>query len=205
MQRLIEELRIQLNDTEAIWLGDELIAQFIKDAMCLIAQLRPERFTKARIMKANRGELQCVPACCSKLISVDGVTDKCGNPLNYISEGSTALAKAFTKQAMDDVETSYTFSIVSAPSGQFEVSPPIKPSQDVYFRITCVEVPTTPDMDENFGNCSIRELVLHYALYRAYYMETESKTSLAMGDRHLKMFYDLLQLQRKIDQEDDDE
>lgn len=201
MKRLIEELRLQLGDVDKLGYPDALLAEFVKDAMCLIVQLRPERFAKPVIMKASRGEVQCVSDCCSQLLSVDGVVDKYGNPLNYISEGDMSLAKAFTKESMAGTQTSYTFAMRDDAKGFFEVSPPIKPSDDVYFRITCVTAPDELGLGDTFDSCGYHELVINYALYRAYSMETESQTSIALGNNHLKFFYDTLSLERKVDKE----
>lgn len=205
MKNFIDALRLQFNDVEKLGISDPLFVEFINNGMCLISQLRPERFARPKIMKASRGEVQCVDSCCSKLISVDGVVDSCGNPIGHINEGDTTLAKQFNKTPMQNTQVNYTFNLRDDAENVFEVSPAIKPSDDVYFRIMCVSTPEALTIDDDFSNCAYREAVMYYALSRAYGTEKESQTSMANSRMYLKMFYELIGIVRKLDKEDDDD
>lgn len=198
MKHLLQELRLQLGDVDKLGYPDALLVEFVNDAMYHIAELRPEQFARPVTMKARKGDVQCISDCCSKLISVDGVVDKRGNPIAFINEGDPSLDKAFSKKPIKTATTSYTFSMRKDADTFFEVSPPIKPSEDVYFRITCVRMPEPLTIEDEVGH-KYHELVVHYAMYRALSTETESQSSVNAANNHLKLFYDLITLDRKLD------
>lgn len=199
MKRLLEELRLELGDVDKLGYSDALLIEFVNDAMCHIAQMKPEQFASPMVMKASKGEVQCIGDCCDSLISVDGVVDRQGNPIAFINEGDTGLDKAFSKKPIATTNKSYTFTLREEASRFFEVSPPVKPSEDVYFRITCVKLPEKLSIDDDMKGCKFHELVIHYVMYRALSMETESQTSINSANNHLKIFYDLITLDKKMD------
>ncbi len=203
MKNLIQEIRYKLNDVEKLAYSDDLLVRFVNGALCLISELRPERFAKSHIMKAKRGAIQCVGGCCANLLSVDDVVDKHGNPINYLKKGDVDMDKAFNKSSTNGFKVGYTFNLSSQSENTFVVHPPIKATDEVYFLVTCVEKPQAMNIDDTFKNCSMRELIIHYVMYSAYSVETESQTSVALADRHIKLFYDILGLERKVDKEND--
>lgn len=198
MKHLLQELRLQLGDVDKLGYPDALLIEFVNDAMYHIAEMKPEQFARPMVMKARKGDVQCISDCCSKLISVDGVVDKKGNPLAFINEGDTSLDKAFSKKPMATANKTYTFSMRDDATTFFEVSPPIKPSEDVYFRITCVKMPDALTIDDEVGQ-KYHELIIHYALYRALSTETESQTSVNTANNHLKIFYEMITLDKRMD------
>lgn len=199
MKHLLQELRLQLGDVDKLGYPDALLVEYVNDAMYHISELRPEQFASPMTMKARKGEVQCIGDCCSSLISVDGVVDKQGNPIAFINEGDTGLDKAFSKKPITTANKTYTFTLRDDASKFFEVSPPVKPSEDVYFRITCVKSPEPLAIDDEITSHKYHELIIHYAMYRALSAETESQTSVNTANSHIKLFYDLITLDKKMD------
>lgn len=193
---LIAEIRYHLNDIEKLGYSDKLLKEFIRDGLCLIVKLAPQDFTKRHIFKANIGSVQCLNSCCQTLISVDAQTDACGNILQGVKLGH--IKHAFNKKSVKRKQ--FTVEIRENVKGSFDVSPAIKEDEDIYFLITCVEQPSLKD---RLPNCVYHQALLHYALYRAYGIESESQTSMALSSQEYTRFYQLLSGVRAIEKQMD--
>ncbi len=194
VESLVTEIRYHLNDIEGLGYPDKLLKEFISDGLCLIAKLSPEEFTSRQIFKANTGTVQCLNDCCSRLISVDGQTDACGNILQGVKLGK--INQAFKKKSVKRKQ--FTVEIRENVKGSFDVSPAVKEDEDIYFLLTCVQ---QPSIDDDLPNCAYHQALLHYALYRAYGIESESQTSMTLSQQEYNRFYQFMGGMRAIEKQ----
>lgn len=196
VKSLITEIRYQLSDLRKQGYPDDLLIEFINDGLCFIQSLRPEDFTKSVVYKAKCGSLQCVNDCCERLVSVDAISDCCGNTIDFIKKGNVEQAMSFDKSTPGGPARIY--SMKKAGKNEFIVHPPIKPNEEVYFRVTCTGSPDAIDIDGDVPGCANHEALLRYVWYRAYAIETESATSMALSDRHYTRLMQLIGIQRDL-------
>lgn len=195
---IIAELRYQLNDQEALGFSDALLREWIEDGLCMIYTLAPAQFQQRQVVKANAGTAQCV-ACCDKILSVDGQSDACGNVLDGVKVGDVTRAMRFRKKGIPHFGQ-YTVSIRNAGGNLFDVYPPIKAGEEVYFLVTCTAPPSIDDNDE-IDDCAYHQALLHYVLYRAYSVESESATSRNIADQEYRYFFELMGVEIKVSKE----
>lgn len=199
-QSLINELRYHLGDLGALGYPDALLIEYINDGLRLIYDLKPEDFAVSLILPAQPGSVQCVNACCDRLVSVDALCDACGNTLEGVRQVSVKTAEAFNKAPIN--RHLYAWTLRDIDPTQFIVHPPIQTGQDVHFRITCT---CPPDAVHSIGDALPDKLnsqaLLHYCLYRAYAVESDSQSSSAQAQIHYQNMMQLLTGQRQIDRE----
>lgn len=199
---MLMELRYQLADLRGLAYPDELLMEWINDGLCFIHQTLPESFSKTQVIPATIGSVQCVSDCCTKLFSVDAVTDACGNPLpikscssfHLLREGSIKMAESFQKRG---VKGARTVQLNHKVENQFFVNPPIIEGENVYFRVTCSSPPNpVSSKDEDLPDCEHHEALFHYVLYRAYLTEMDSPNSHALSGEAYQRALSLLVLER---------
>ena len=170
---IITEARYQLHDLNAHGFPDELLIEFINDGLCLIYQLKPEAFAKSRLHQASVGDVQCLDSCCDRLLSVDAISDACGNTLDIVRQGSTKQAFLFDKAPIN--QHARTVKLKANVLNEFYVHPPIGPDEVVYFRVTCTVQPeAVTGLSDDIPGCAHHEALLNYIFYRAYATESES-------------------------------
>lgn len=198
VQSLINEIRIQLSDARGLGYPDNLLIEFINDGLCMIYQLKPEDFATSRVLQANQGAVQCLDACCDRLISVDGVSDACGNPVDIMREGSVKMAQAFDKRPVN--AHARTFSLRPNVNNEFVVHPPVRADETVYFLVTCTTPPDpVQSVNDHIPDCANHEALTNYILYRAYLLETESATSAELAGRMYNQLFQLIGVERVTD------
>lgn len=195
VESLITEIRYQLSDLQGLGYPVKLLLEFINDGLCLIYQLRPEAFAKSRILKGKLGSVQCLDDCCDRLLSVDSIVDACGNSLDIIRQGSTKMAALFDKPPIN--QHARTYKIRSNVENEFEVHPPIRSDEDVYFRVVCTSPPDAVDeLNDTLPNCKHHEALINYVLYRAYAVESESETSRGLSNEAYQRMLQILGLEK---------
>ncbi|MBE2895537.1 hypothetical protein HPC38_01420 [Pasteurellaceae bacterium HPA106] len=201
LSSIINELRMQLNDAESLGFSDELLEEWIEDGLCMIYSLVPDQFKERIVIQAEAGTVQCA-ACCDKLISVDGQSDACGNVIEGVKIGDVNSAMRFKKKNIPHLGQ-YTVSIRNVGNNLFDVYPPIRSDEEVYFLVTCAN-PLSIVRDENgeaeLPDCKHHQALIHYVLYRAYSVESESQTSRAIADQEYRYFFELMGIERNLSQ-----
>lgn len=202
LDSMVAEIRYHLNDIEGLGYPDALLKEFIDDGLCMIYTMKPEDFTVRRIKKADEGTVQCIDDCCDKLISVDAQTDACGNYLKGIKKGEIDNARKFGKKSvkLPADKQQFTVYIRDNIKDSFDIYPPVGKDEDVYFLMTCTTPPSI-DEDGNIPDCPYHQALLHYVLYRANSVETESQSSISIARQEYAYFYELLGIMRKLDKE----
>lgn len=195
VEALINEIRYQLSDLQGLGYPNKLLLEFINDGLCFIYQLRPEAFAKSRILKGKLGSVQCLDDCCDRLLSVDAVVDACGNPLDIIRQGSTKMAALFDKAPIN--QHARTYKIRSNVENEFEVHPPIRSDEDVYFKVVCTSPPdAVKTKDDVIQDCKHHEALINYVLYRSYAVESESETSRGLSNEAYQRMLQILGLEK---------
>lgn len=197
---LLAEIRYDIADLRAHGYPDAILMEYINDGLCFIYSLRPELFTQSQVYKAKCGSLQCVGDCCDRLVSVDAITDCCGNTIDHVKQGSTSMARQFDKGSIPG-GAARVHSFTKNNSKEFVVEPPVGANEELYFRITCTSPPKSVDATGELPGCFNHEALLRYVKYRVYGTETESATSMQLSDRHYQRMLELLGLQRKLIEE----
>lgn len=200
LDSFIAEIRYHLNDIEGLGYPDALLTEFVRDGLCMIFKLAPEDFTVKRVKKADVGSVQCLDDCCDVLVSVDAQSDACGNILKGVKQGEIKVGNAFNKRSVPKSLLHYTVQIRDAIKDSFDVYPPVEKGEAVYFLITCAEQPVIAE-DGTIPDCPHHQALLHYVLYRAYSVETESATSIAIARQEYQYFYQLMGMIRALDKE----
>ncbi len=186
---LIAEIRYHINDIEGLGYPDELLKEFISDGLCMVYKLAPHDFTKRQLFKAQTGSVQCLNSCCDSIVSVDAQTDACGNVIKGVKNGRISAVRSFNKKSVKPKHKQYTVELRDNIKDSFDVAPPVKADEDIYFLITCTQ---KPSIDDELPNCAYHQALLHYVLYRAYSIETESQTSMSNAQREYAYFYQLV-------------
>jgi len=196
VQSLLTELRYQLNDLEGLGYPDDLLTEFINDGLCFIYRYHPEHFAHSTVHEAVLGDVQCLGACCDRLLSVDAVCDACGNFVDMVRQGSTKQAALFDKAPINPVMR--TVKLRANVNNEFAVWPPVTANeQPLYFRATCTRPPEAVRFGtDDIPGCAHHEALLNYVLYRAYAVETESQTSAALSQTCYQRCLQLLGLEQ---------
>lgn len=160
----------------------DLVAYY-NEAMCFVSTHRPDLVTEFLIMKLQPGTYQDAKCCgCVDVKKVVAQIDADGNTIKDLSNVSTGSGgadvskwyRAPCKTTAGGQATSVVTGITITPgmNGVFEVSPPIKPGEDVWVKLQCVG--NGASLDEasviagaSLGECRFLPAVRSYVLYRA--------------------------------------
>ena len=182
----------------------DMIAAY-NDAMCLVAEHRPDLFTELRIVKLEEGKYQDARGCCDNVLDVmDQVTEE-GNlikPLVGARRTTTTVKRNWKKPtclSRKAVDIGYLVDNISIDrnlNGRFTVDPPVPCDTDAYVMVKCVAKPCALELqDQNAEldqSCTHVAAAWHYVLAR---MLTGDRFSNAAGGDaayHFRMFFDLL-------------
>lgn len=194
---LIARIRIDINDRDKDRFEDEIINDYVNEALEELFQLSPGTFQKTVVAKLVDGDVQ-QPCCCDRLYSVDAITDAHGNKISEIRQSDGKATIAFGKRNCSDSSNSVPTSYILEPnsSNKFIVEPPVKPGQDVYVRITCAirpcEISFDLDAELPWYVSEKYSSIIDFVIYRALGTETESQLSRAKSEAHRRAFIENL-------------
>jgi hypothetical protein len=204
---LFKACAIELNDVEYVrWTKDDL-AEYLTDAISVVAALKPTLFTVFEPIQLAPGAVQTVPGEFTELIDIPYNLHQDGTHGEPVSKGSFTAARALGRNACtpvngaDYVVRSYTvhpendtYFIVDPPVPQLYPGPmPFvwallqrAPNIVVSEADTVAMANTTPE--------TYRSALLEWMLYRAFARDTESSDSFQRSQAHYKAFYQFLGL-----------
>lgn len=194
---LLARIRIDISDRDKDRFEDEILTDYVNEALGEIFSLSPNAFQKTIIAKLSEGDIQ-QPCCCDKLYSVDAITDAHGNKVSEIRKSDGRATIAFGKRNCISKQnssgpTSYT---LEAGSNKFTVEPPVKPGQDIYARLTCAikpcEIPFDLEAELPWYASDKYSSIIDYVVYRALGTEHESQTSRATSEARRRAFIENL-------------
>lgn len=190
----------------------DLVAYY-REAMCFVAAHRSDLFTDFIVMKLEPGSYQDARCCgCTNVIQVVAQIDADGNTIKDLTTtgGSKADVTRWFRPVCRTVNGSSvppidSITITPGMNGVFEVSPAIKPGQDVWVKLKCVHAPPTPSEADvlggaSMGDCKFSPAVRSYVLYRALQGDRHAVGASTEAQNELKNVYTYLGMQYKMEQ-----
>lgn len=190
----------------------DLVAYY-NEAMCFVSTHRPDLFTDFVVMKLATGSYQDAKCCgCQNVVQVVAQIDANGNTVKDLT--ATGGSKSDTTKWYRPVcksTTSGTVTLISSititpgMNGVFEVSPPVKPGEDIWVKLKCVK--SAPSTNEagvlggaGIGACTFLPAIRSYVLYRALQGDRHAVGASTEAQNELKNVYTYLGMQYKMEQ-----
>lgn len=196
---------------------------YYNEALCFIAGLRRDLFTRMVVMKLSPGLTQDAKCCgCLDVTGVMAQVDAAGNTVKDLTEATSVSGQVprwyrapcrTTEDGAVPVIQGVTFE--SGLTGVFSVQPPVPVGVDMWAKIKCVAPPKALTEADLLGGtnaenvtvppastawCTFLPAVRSYILYRALSGDRHAVGASADAARELKMVYDYLGVQYKFEQ-----
>lgn len=196
------------------------LAAYYSEAMCFVATHRPDLFTNYLVMKLLPGSTQDARCCnCNNVISVVAQIDAAGNTIKDLSSANSsgkADQSKWYRAPCKTIADGSSVTLISAVSitpgmnGQFDVSPPIKPGEDVWVKLQCVQSPQQCSeasvlAGASMGSCSFQPAIHSYILYRALQGDRHAVGASTEAQNELKNVYAYLGMAYKQEKLHEDE
>lgn len=198
LKDVLARIRVDINDRDKDRFEDEILTDYVNEALEELFQLVPSLFAKTMVVKLTEGEIQ-QPCCCDKLLSVDALTDAHGNTISELRATNTAAATAFGKKNCgtgSGTDKPASYNMLPNSENKFSVSPPLKPGADAWARVTCAIRPCEilPDLEADVPWYVSQKYasIVDYVVYRALGTEHESQTSRAISEGRRRSFLENL-------------
>ena len=194
------------------------LVQYYTEAMCFVSTHRPDLFTDFVVMKLATGSYQDAKCCgCQNVIQVVAQIDKDGNTIKDLTTtggskaDTTRWYRAACKSTASGAVTLITaITVTPGMNGVFEVSPPVKPGEDVWVKLKCVK--SAPSVDEagvlggaGTGSCTFLPAIRSYVLYRALQGDRHAVGASVEAQNELKNVYTYLGMQLKQEKAQENE
>lgn len=179
-------------------------------AMCLVAQYRPDLFTELKVVKLHAGKYQDVRGCCSKVLEVLDQVDAHGNILKELHgtrKKATTVERSWKKPSCLPASAEnyliLSIDIDKNLDGRFSVFPPVPCGVEAYVMTKCVGATcnlSEASANEEFNSdCKHNAAAWHYVL--ATMLAGDRFANGAAGDKayHYRMFFDMLGIMQKQD------
>jgi hypothetical protein len=204
LSQLLHGLATDLNDAELgyefqTWTKQQLLGWF-NEGRCNAFTLNPSKFSETRCYKLDTGSDQQLCGC-TMLHKILGVSDAQCIGTTPIPRSDSDLALRWSKKGCAPAVAdgfkikSYTFDPLEG--GQFHVTPPVPPNEEVWVKTVCNIEPEalTLDGDPEVGSCQTTNAAKQWALFRALMVDDESDSSLKAAIVHRDMFFQLMGVQ----------
>ena len=205
---VIARIRLDLADCDGDGWTRPLLVDVLNDVQSALFALRPELWTKPKIISATGTDLLDLTAICDVVISVEGVVDDDGKIIKKIinTDGSSAMTYGRLNKFGPSVVKGNPLSGLPSEASVIEntrqyvrLSPAISPGKTVKLRVWCSTMPpairATGDIDIP---PSIHEDFLRMAEARLLQMEIDSPSSMAASDRLLAQAGQMTSAKRTI-------
>lgn len=194
------------------------LVQYYTEAMCFVSTHRPDLFTDFVVMKLSAGSYQDAKCCgCQNTIQVVAQIDEDGNTVKDLT--TTGGSKADTTRwyrpvckstASGAVTLITSVTITPGMNGVFEVSPPIKPGEEVWVKLKCVKSAPSPDEADVLGGastgaCTFLPAIRSYVLYRALQGDRHAVGASTEAQNELRNVYTYLGMQLKQEKAQENE
>ena len=194
------------------------LTAYFGEAMCFAAAHRPDLFVKHNVMKLQPGKMQDAACCgCTSNLKFHAQVDAEGNNIKDLSDLASSgkdiskwyRAPCKIAQAVDGTGKPVTLitgiEIDSDSAGIFKVSPPVKPGEDIWVKITCTMSPCSPsEADVLAGmpmpDCTWIPALRSYILYRALQGDRHAVGASVEAQNELKNVYLYLKLKWEMEQ-----
>lgn len=186
---------------------DRLLAYWNEGA-CLVAEQRPDLFTRAMQIKLRPGAIQ-EPDCCRSIGSVFGQCDDSGRVVKAIVLGAGMLSERWSAAPLA-CRPSKPFRLTSIrrsgqAKNQFVVNPPVPAHESVYMLVNCAigaKHYTPDDFDQEVSDidCGSAIALVQWIQYR--FISSEESTdeiSIRRAATALKLFFTLINVKFKAE------
>lgn len=195
------------------------LTAYFGEAMCFAATHRPDLFVKFVVMKLKPGTMQDASCCgCSSNVRFYSQIDADGNIIKDISDLSKVKgdvsrwyrAPCKVGVGTDGEETAVSLitglTLEGGTNGVFNVTPPVKPGEDIWVKLSCTMSPCSPSEADVLGgsampDCTWLPALRSYILYRALQGDRHATGASTEAQNELKNVYSYLQLKYKMEQE----
>lgn len=190
----------------------DLIAYY-NEAMCFVSTHRPDLFTDFVVMKLATGSYQDAKCCgCMNVVQVVAQIDVDGNTIKDLTTtgGSKSDTTRWYRPVCKSTASGSTtlisgITVTPGMNGVFEVSPPVKPGENIWVKLKCVK--SAPNTDEagvlggaSTGSCTFLPAIRSYALYRALQGDRHAVGASVEAQNELRNVYTYLGMQYKMEQ-----
>ena len=191
------------------------LTAYYTEAMCFVAAHRPDLFTNYVIMKLQPGITQDARCCnCNDVRKVVAQIDEDGNTVKLLGDLSSSgsdkskwfRAPCKATSSGETVTMITGIEITPGMNGQFDVTPPIKPGENVWVKLQCVQ--SAPQICESdvmsgasMGTCTFHPAIRSYILYRALQGDRHAVGASTEAQNELKNVYSYLGLVYKMEKE----
>lgn len=173
------------------------------EGVCLIAEQRPDLFTKGMVVKLKPGSIQELD-CCRTVGKVFGQSDKLGNVIKTIVTGSAALADRWIGTtfacALRGPYRIQSLTRSGQAKGQFVVQPPVPATEDVYVTLNCsigVETRHLADLENevNDVDCGSLAAVAQWVNFRVLWDDgSADELTTRRAGTALRLFFSLIKI-----------
>lgn len=195
LRQLLDEIGQDLRDlspgTPHIAYPESQLIAWINDGDCILCNLRPDLFSRTRVVELTTGAEQRVEGCgvFSSLVNNVNADGSDGEP---VRKSSYAAGQIWTKPVCAPPPgLKYkvkTFRFDPNQKTIFYVDPPVPPGAKAKAKIVCAECPpalTITDLDDEIDvDCYRILMVKHYLYSQAFAMDSD-QTNLALAQFHL--------------------
>jgi hypothetical protein len=190
------------------------LTAYYQEAMCFVAAHRPDLFTDFTVMKLAPGSYQDARCCgCTNVLEVVAQIDVDGNTVKDLTTtgGSKADVTRWFRPACrttsngSSVTPIDSITITPGMNGVFQVSPAVKPGQDVWVKLKCVHAPPAPSEADvlggaSTGDCKFLVAIRSYVLYRALQGDRHAVGATTEAQNEIRNVYTYLGMQYKMEQ-----
>lgn len=174
----------------------KLVQDAYREALSVIAMLRPDVATELVEVELVVGTLQRGPDGCSSVTKVVGLLDPAtGAVMEQADKADNNLSKWFTDVCgpSDGTYSLSSYSLDDDNSSIFYVIPPVEPGQKATALVMCAGSCKSSRVD-----CRYETPIVEFMMYRLLSTEDDSVTSVQGASTHLNLFIQLLNLNKRL-------
>lgn len=180
-----------------------LLLQWFNDGVCLLGRLRPDLFSRPRVITLVPGAEQNV-ADCSVFGQVISQVQADGRE-TPVRRTSYLAGQAWLKPSCRKPSDPYridSFRFDPTQKTTFYIEPPVPPGREIKAKILCTTIPpslTLADLNEEVDlDCYQFAMVKHYMLSQAYAQDSD-QTNLPIAQIHLGIWNSFLPATARAD------
>lgn len=188
-------------DENATWSQADLI-KWWNEARCVVASLRPDKYTCKKDIKLCAGVIQTHCECTS-ITQVLGQVDANGKFLGYVSKSSLTQTSRWSRRRLCPPTTSSadyrvsSYSVTPTGDGTFMVTPEVPDDANAYLSVMCRVSPkdmTDPNADVSDMDCALIAVATQWVIGRAY-ESYDGPAAFNRSNAAFTLFFKLLNLQ----------
>lgn len=200
LENLVIEIAKDLKDYEGCdgqdfvrWSKQDL-KHYVLDGFAVLHSLYPRKFLKVQEIELQAGKIQELPEGITTLTRVLEVSTDDGAVASIASSTNERMEDLFSHECGKTGGDGYKllgYEMVSGSDSVFYVTPPVPKGETVKAKVLAVKVPTELAEDTKLP-AWVHSLLIEWAKYRAYSVDSESQVDLNVAQAHYQTFFALL-------------